>query len=466
MPSQPFATVPVPSPNMPSGIPFIVGNEAAERFSYYGMRAILVTFMTKYLFDSQGTLAPMTDEQAKAVFHTFSWAVYFTPIFGAIIADVFFGKYRTIVSLSIVYCLGHLALALDETRMGLMIGLTLIAMGSGGIKPCVSAHVGDQFGKENKHLVERVFGWFYFAINFGSFFSTLLTPWLLESFPAWLRENLSPETVSRLEPVERIGAHVAFGVPGLLMLIATWVFWLGRYRFVHIPPRGWSEVKVSLAGEGGKALLRLAPVFLCVAVFWSLYDQTASAWVLQADKMDRNWMGVNWSSAQVQAINPILVLAFIPLFSYVIYPAIHHVFPLTPLRKVSIGFFLTFVSFLVPVWIEQQIAYGVKLSISWQVFAYVIITAAEIMVSITCLEFSYTQAPRAVKSLVMAMYLSSVSMGNAFTALINVLIQDEHGKSRLSGADYYWLFSGVMLLTAIGFIFIARSYKGQTYLQE
>src|SRR6185369_927246 len=125
---------------MPPGIPFIVGNEAAERFSYYGMRTILVVFMTKYLLDSSGQLAPMDESMAKSYYHALVGANYFFPIVGALIADAWLGKYRTILLLSLVYCLGHLALALDETRTGLLLGLTLVAVGAGGIKPCVSAH--------------------------------------------------------------------------------------------------------------------------------------------------------------------------------------------------------------------------------------------------------------------------------------------------------------------------------------
>ncbi len=91
---------------------------------------------------------------------------------GAIISDVFWGKFRTIFYLSLVYCLGNFALAADQTRVGLFVGLLLITLGAGGIKSSVSANVGDQFGPRNKHLLEKVFGWFYFSINFGSFFST------------------------------------------------------------------------------------------------------------------------------------------------------------------------------------------------------------------------------------------------------------------------------------------------------
>src|SRR5256886_16085189 len=191
-----YLTAPLKTDKMPPGVPFIVGNEAAERFSYYGMNSIRVVFMTKHLMDSCGQPYHISEAQADAWYHTFVSGLYFLPVLGALLADAVFGKYRIILSLSIVYCVGHLALALDHTRLGLAIGLGLIALGAGGIKPCVSANVGDQFGASNQHLLTRVFSWFYFSINFGSAFSTLLIPWLLDPYststnptahsPAWL----------------------------------------------------------------------------------------------------------------------------------------------------------------------------------------------------------------------------------------------------------------------------------------
>src|SRR6476646_2043844 len=177
-----YLTTPLKTDKMPPGVPYIVGNEAAERFSYYGMNSILVVFMTHMLLNAQGQPAPMKDADADAWYHTFVSCVYFLPILGAILADAILGKYRTILYLSIVYCFGHLTLALNHTRIGLLIGLFLVALGAGGIKPCVSANVGDQFGASNQHLLARVFSWFYFSINFGSAFSTLLIPWLLDSY--------------------------------------------------------------------------------------------------------------------------------------------------------------------------------------------------------------------------------------------------------------------------------------------
>ncbi len=442
MSAQPFRTTPLSTDRMPPGIFHLVANEGAERFSFYGMRAILVVFMTELLLNQEGALDVMTDAEARAHFHLFTSAVYFFPFLGALLADGFLGKYNTIIPLSLVYCTGHFALAVDQTRIGLLVGLTLIAIGSGGIKPCVSAVLGDQFGVRNQTLLSKAFSWFYFSINFGAFVSTLLTPWLLKHY----------------------GAHVAFGVPGLLMLFATFIFWLGRYEYAHIPPDPRQFLSELKSPEAWHSILKLSGIFLFVAFFWSLYDQTSSAWVLQAKEMDRQWLGIEWLPSQIQAVNPVLIMIFIPIFTYGIYPVLDRVFPLTPLRKISIGFFVTSLAFLISAYIENEIAAGLRPNIVWQLFAYVVITGAEVMVSITCLEFSYTQAPLKLKSVIMSLFLLSVSLGNAFTSLVNYFIQNPDGTTWLNGPSYYFFFSGVMFVVALLFIMVARTYQEETYL--
>ena len=247
--------------------------------------------------------------------------------------------------------------------------------------------------------------------------------------------------------------------------MATIFFWLGRNKFVHIPAGGLRFVRETFSGEGLRALAKLLLIYLFVAMFFALYNQTGSVWVLEAEKMDRLWLGITWLPSQVQATNPILILVFIPLFSYGIYPAIGRFFPLTPLRKISIGFFLTSLSFVVPAWIEMKLAAGETPSIGWQVLAYAILTAAEVMVSITCLEFSYTQAPREMKSIIMAIFLFSDSVGNLFTAAVTYFIEKPNGQMRLTGADYYLFYAGLMAATAVIFIFVARCYREKTYIQ-
>ncbi len=437
-----YLTAPRASKNMPKGIPYIIGNELAERFSFYGMKCILIIFMTKHLMDNTGAVSPMGKEEATYWYHMFTSAVYLTPLFGAIIADAFFGKYKTILSLSIVYCLGHLALALDETRLGLTLGLTLISIGAGGIKPCVSAHVGDQFGKSNVNLLEKVFSWFYLSINLGAFISTMLTPILLDKY----------------------GPSIAFGLPGALMFIATYVFWLGRKVFIHIPAGGLGFVKETLSGEGLKAIARLFIIYLFVAIFWALFDQTGSTWVLQAENLNRNWLGMEWLPSQIQAINPIMILILAPTFSYFIYPFLSRFIELTPLRKISMGLFLAVPSFVIVGLVQSWLDAGSVPNISWQIFAYAILTAAEVLVSITCLEFSYTQAPNAMKSLIMGFFMLSVSLGNIFTAAVNAFIQNPDGTSKLEGASYFYFFAGMMFITSVLFLLVLKYYKPKTYL--
>jgi len=579
-----YRTKPDPTvKGMPRGVPFIIGNEVAERFSFYGMKGILVIFMTQHLITAAGDPAYMTEEGAKTIYHLFTAGAYFFPLIGALIADIWWGKYKTILLISLMYCLGHGMLALMDVgpHLGwwdmkpfLFAGLILIAIGAGGIKPCVSAHVGDQFGTGNKHLLTQVFNWFYFAINTGAAASTLLTPVLLA----------------------RVGPWAAFGLPGVLMAIATFVFWLGRHQFIHVPAAGWDKwIRETLSPEGKRALLNLSPLFLVfVPMFWMLFDQSGSSWVLQGDKMNRD-LGIVWLPSQIQAVNPLLILSGIPIFTYLVYPLAGKVVKVTPLRKIGFGLALTSVAFSVSALIERNVepkegaaaqtmfldlaadaavfthkddeetdneaamrwsrasesaaqvsgwesaaiarffGLGVDASdeqaaealkerldaktpfkadqvaglfttladrnsdkpgtlngaviaaraakwdeprvvgyltempnIIWQFLAYAILTSAEILVSIVCLEFAYTQSPKKMKSIIMGVYFLGVSLGNFYVAGINIvlnLFRNEDGTTMLEGANYYWFFVGVMILTFFAYLLWTKSYKGQTYIQ-
>jgi len=253
---------------MPPGIPYIIGNEGAERFSYYGMRAILKVYMfslfVRFVDEASVAKDVLADAQSRSteVVHLFFAGVYAFPLLGAIIADRLLGKYRTIIWVSLIYCAGHAVLAVagrlgvmerfDAAEMSMYLGLGLIAVGSGGIKPCVSANVGDQFTAANAHLVTKVFQIFYFIINYGSFFSTVLTPLLLR----------------------RYGPEIAFGVPGVLMGIATFVFWLGRNKFVQVPPKPGG--KLGLFDTLVTTLL-FTPLFALILGYFVLWEHFLAA---------------------------------------------------------------------------------------------------------------------------------------------------------------------------------------------
>lgn len=443
-----YITAPLKTDKMPPGIPYIIATEAAERFSFYGMRAILPVFMTQYLLDASGALAVMKENEANETYHLFLSLGYFLPVLGAVLADVFWGKYRTIFWVSIVYCLGHLALAIDETRVGLMVGMALVAIGMGGIKPCVSAIVGDQFGSANQHLLSKAFSWFYFAINAGSMISIPLTPLLLKhAGPAW-----------------------AFGVPGIFMVIALVIFWWGRFRFVHIPAPGWKVFRQNFNADGVKAIGRIAVIYVFVAIFWSLWDQSGSEWVLQAEKMDRNvsLFGFKFEvlSAQLQTLNNVFILLAIVSCNYVVYPLIDRVWKLNELRKIGLGLFVTACSFLFSVGIEHAIAAGERPNISMQIPGFLLLSFGEAMVSVTALEFAYTQAPKRMKSIVMVLYMWAISAGNFFTALVHRFIANEDGTSKLPGASFYLFFIGLCLVTTVIYAFVSRFYTARTYLQD
>jgi POT family proton-dependent oligopeptide transporter len=201
-------------------------------------------------------------------------------------------------------------------------------------------------------------------------------------------------------------------------------------------------------------------------MFWALFDQTGSAWVLQAQDMERNILGIELLPAQIQAANPLLVMLLIPLFSYVIYPRLDKLIRLTALRKIAIGMFISVIAFTIAAVAQEKIDAGLTPHINWQLLAYIVLTSAEVMISITCLEFSYTQAPARMKSFIMAFFMLSIAAGNLFTGAVNLLIQNADGSSKLEGADYYWFFTLIMLATSLLFLLVVRFYREKTYIHD
>ena len=459
----------------PKSVPYIIGNEAAERFSFYGMRSILATFLVAQFFNPSlnPAMQKVAEAQANEYTHFFVSLAYTMPLVGAVMADWFFGKYKVILYVSIVYCLGHLCLALFESDLeNFRYGLILIAVGAGGIKSCVSANVGDQFNSHNQHLMSKVYGWFYFSINAGSVISTIAIPWVYASY----------------------GASWAFGVPGILMAIATLIFFSGRKAYVRVPPSGINRnnfVFISLYAlfniskkkkgeslldvakgkfdsekvDGIKAVWRVMAVFAFVPVFWAMWDQSLSEWVLQATKLDRNIFGFNLLPEQIQTVNPIFLLLFIPIFTYGIYPLFEKMgIKTTPLRRIGAGLVLTALSFIVIALIQTDIDNGGQPSVWWQILAYMILSAGEVLVSITGLEYAYTQSPKSMKSTMSAIWLLTVALGNVFVALVNGSISNNGFFAQLEGANYFWFFVGLISVFIVVYFFVSPRLKEKTYI--
>ena len=466
----------------PRSIPFIIGNEAAERFSFYGMRSILTLFLVNQFFNPSHNIALTDAANAKAnsLNHYFVMLAYALPFVGGMVADWFTGKYKLILYISIVYCIGHLLLSIFDTNLdGFTIGIIVVAIGAGGIKSCVSANVGDQFDASNQDLLSKVYGWFYFSINAGSMISTILIPWTYENY----------------------GAKWAFGIPGILMALATIIFFSGRKQYVKVPPAGVNrdnlifitfyalknfskrkkgESFLDVAKEkhnpekveGIKAVYRVMAVFFFALAFWAVWDQCLSEWVLYADKMDRSinlgFTKFTILAGQVSTVNTVFLLLFIPIFNYWIYPFFDKIgLKTTPLRRLGVGLVLTALSFIIIAILHKSIDAGNAPSIWWQVLAYMVLSAAEVLVSITGLEYAYTHSPKSMKSTMTGIWFLVVSAGNLFTALINGYISEGGFLAQhLSGANYEWFFVTIICIFIIVFIFVAPRLKERSYIAD
>jgi len=505
---------------MPRQIPYIIANEGCERFSFYGMRNILTPFLitTLLMFLPED----MRTGEAKHVFHTFVIGVYFFPLLGGWLADRYFGKYNTVFWLSLVYCLGHACLAIFEDNVnGFYFGLFLIALGSGGIKPLVASFVGDQFDHTNKDKAKVVFDAFYWIINFGSFFASLLMPLLLRDYgPAW-----------------------AFGVPGILMFIATMVFWSGKKKYVHVPPapanphsfmrvaksallarqpgQGRPGLNLALLGAAGalaslamaaqwgfviaactalvllmafggmgtsmqldrarglhpddavdgvRAVLRILIVFALVTPFWSLFDQKASTWIVQANTMTTQVNLLGWTfdviPAQMQALNPLLVMLLIPINNLALFPLMRKmgVEP-TPLRRMTAGIALSAAAWIVVGNLQVALDAGDAVSIAWQIAPYALLTLGEVLVSATGLEFAYSQASASMKGVIMALWYLAVTVGNLWVLIVNASVKNEAVIAYIEGsgvgvmAFQMYFFAAFALLSAAAFGWYATRYR-------
>ena len=451
------APVPAPEGRFPAQIRYILGNEVCERFSFYGMRSILVLYAVGML--------GMKKDSATEVVHLFGFAVYFTPLIGAWLSDRFWGRYNTILRVSLLYCVGHATLALSDLSANtdyktacLYVGLTLIAFGAGGIKPCVSAFMGDQFNPGQSNLIARAYSAFYWCINLGSLASFLLIPWVREHH----------------------GYGWAFGIPGILMAIATFVLWLGRKNYTHVAPGRTNFVEIFFfalmkrgrcAGdtfwaaarrrfplqdvEDVIATLRAVWVFLLIPPFFALFDQTSSTWILQGEQMTPLQIGkYTFGAEQMQSANPAFVMLLIPLLALGLYPLLGKL--ATPLRRMSAGMFIAAISFLLVGLLQVRIEDKEVLSILWQLGPYLVLTISEILVSTTGLEFAFTQAPKRMKSIVTSFWLVAIAMGNLLVVAVTRIGSESSGDTSASSGRFF-LYAGLMAVTAVAFS-VATSY--------
>ncbi|KAF9941882.1 peptide transporter ptr2 [Mortierella antarctica] len=458
---------------VPGPIPFaawlIIVTELCERFSFYGASMLFQRYMLTHLMLEKGT--------ATAISRGFSFFSYITTIFGAIVADKWLGKFKTILIFAILYTAGLVLLtvssidSLEETLglPGFLVALyCMISWGTGGIKSNVSTFAAEQIPAEDyphptktgvtiNHAitVERVFRYFYMAINIGGMLGQAITPAVSEK--AW---------------------DLAFMIPAIVFVVGIIIFALGRPKYFDRPPKGnilgetirciiyafknrksrtpgthW--IQAAKFGEGPREwdakfvddierTYHACKVFMVYPVYWALYNNMNDNFVNMGINMTRpSWL----KPEQLSFVNSAVIVIFIPILDIIVFPLLRKAgFRLGPVNRIIIGF--TIVTFcFVYVTVLQHFLYKSapyydfsgkdpndpnhhivipsditlvinEISIWTQLPAYILIGISEIFASATGLEFAFRSAAPELKSVVMALFLAT----NAFGSLIGMIL--------------------------------------------
>jgi dipeptide/tripeptide permease len=439
----------------PPGFWFFFWGEFAERSSYYGMRAIL----TLYMSDKLG----LGDANAATYFSFFVAACYFLPLVGGFVADRFFGKYWTIVGFSIPYILGHVVLGV-ESYWFMVLALTLLAMGSGVIKPNISTLMGltyDQQRPGQELLRSDAFAMFYFAINVGAALSQIAMPWIRTNY----------------------GYSTAFLFPAGLMVVSFAVFAAGKRYYAH-ETIGYRRKSAEELAAQWAILPRLLGLFVLVMFFWAIFDQSATTWIFFGKSfMDCRLFGVTVDPDSIQAFNPLFILIFLPLVQLLWKLLAHLHIRVRPTDKMIVGFLLTALTMGIMAGAaasagvapekrpklddagkqivkngEVEMEYWTtdenKVSVWWQVLAFLVLTNAEILISVTGLELAYAAAPKSMTGFVTACWLVTVGMANLF---INAPVT--HLYPTMPPVYYFSGLAATLLIVTILFFFVARQFN-------
>lgn len=409
----------------PKGFKFIFWGELAERSSFYGMKALLAMYLV--------TVMGYQEKEAGPINHAFTAMCYLLPIAGGFIADRWLGKFRTIIWFAVPYILGHIILGSAETRPPMFLALALLAMGSGVIKPNLSPLMGMMYDAEGKsqELRAKAFSYFYAAINLGAAASMLSLPLVRDKY----------------------GYETALMFPAILMAVSLFIFALGKRHYPSEkvgskrPTRTTSE-KV----EDRKALTSLMGIFSLLIFFWAIFDQASTTWVYFArDYLDLYGMAPD----MLQGLNPVLVVLLTPMFANIwSWWGEKRGRKFTATDKMMIGFILVVVCMVtmgIAGWLATST--GTKVSGIWEMAAYVIITVAELCISVVGLEMAYTEAPSRMKGTITAVFLFTVFIGNFLAGAMSAVYP------HVNPGSYFMGLALLMVVVALAFRKVGKRFN-------
>ena len=377
----------------PRGLALLFLVEMWERFSYYGMRALLVLYLVNAL--------KWDTPRAASLYGSYTSLAYITPLLGGYLADRFLGTRRSLVIGGILIALGHFSLAI-EGMATFYLGLGLVIIGTGFFKPNVSTMVG-QLYEEGDSRRDGGFTLFYMGINLGGFLSPLVCGYL----------------------GERVGWNYGFGAAGVGMLLGLGLYLWGRERYLpgigfHTPRPTTAAARASeKRSDDGARIMALAIVILFVVAFWAAFEQTGSSMSLFADKQTNRVVGGSLIPASwFQSINSGFILLLAPLFA-VLWRKLNAkgLEPTTPLKMVF-GLGLLGVGFVFLVLGGRVSDGGVLVSPFWLVAAYLFHTMGELCLSPVGLSYVTKVAPLRLASFLMAAWFLANGAGNKIAGMV------------------------------------------------
>jgi proton-dependent oligopeptide transporter, POT family len=366
----------------PTGLVVLFFTEMWERFSYYGMRALLVYYMIKHLRIPQ--------DEASLIYALYTGFVYFTPLIGGFLADRVIGRRRAVIVGGILMSIGHFMMASEALFFHALIFLVL---GNGCFKPNISTQVGNLYAPGDPRR-DRAFSIFYVGINLGAFFSPLVCGTLGEVY----------------------GWHFGFSAAGVGMLVGLAIYLLGAGR---LPEDNLKLIKEAPAHEGLSSheknrVLGLIVICLVSIAFWAAYEQQGNTMALWADEdTDRRILGWEFPASWFQSLNPLLIFLLTPfLTSFWSWQSKRNSEP-DPHVKMAIGCFLLGLGFLVmiiPAYLKG--AGAAKVGVIWLVLFSFLVTAGELYLSPVGLSFVTKLSPARMASMMMGVWFLSSFVGN------------------------------------------------------
>ncbi len=429
----------------PRALTYLAFTEAWERFSYYGMSALLLLYMIHSLLTPavmggvlglgafrqavEGVTGPLSDQAfASQVFGLYSGLVYFTPVFGGMIADRWLGQRRTVVAGALMMAAGHVMMAFNAT---FLVALLLLILGTGMLKGNISVQVGQLYAPEDESGRTRAFAIFSAAINVGALLGPLVCGILAEAY----------------------GWHVGFGAAGLLMLLALATYLAGqrylppdrlRDRNAHVPPltrHDWRKIG---------ALMVLAAIGIPTAV---AYRQQANAGMLFIDQsVNRNLMGWQVPTPSFGALDGLFcILVVPPLIALWRWQKARGREP-GDMGKITIGYALAGLANALMILPAGWADGGAQVGMIWPVLLNAVNAAAFIFYWPTILALFSRSAPRAVTGTMMGLLFCSLFVGNIATGTI------ASWWAEMSHARFFALHAGLGLVAALAMLLVARPF--------